>query len=113
MSHLITARQLPSSFQEFVVPKPNFCPSTQGTSPSSPAAGQLPESYNINEQLDCLVADRVHDNVSDGNSPNVDNEAHLICTFVDSTRNSLWSDVTTVDAEQTIIHNIHFVQNFV
>ena len=90
------------------MPKPNFCLSAQGTSSSS-AAGQLPESYNINEQLDSQVADRAHDNVLDGNSPNVDDKAYLIFTFVDSTRNSLCSDVTIVDAEQTIIHNTHFV----
>jgi hypothetical protein len=98
----------PIHFKSSVVPKPNFCLSALGTSSSSPA-GQLPESYNINEQLECQVADRAHDNVLDGNSPNVDDEAYLILTFVDSTRNSLWSDVNTVDAEQTIMHNTHFV----
>ena len=98
----------PICFKSSVVPKPNFCLSAQGTFSSGPA-GQLTKSYNVNEQLDCQVADRAHDNVLDGNSPNVDDEAYLIFTFVDSIRNSLWSDVTTVDAEQTIIHNTHFV----
>jgi len=95
------------------VPKPNFCLSAQDTSSSSPS-GQLPESYNINEQLDCQVADRAHNNVLDGNSPNADDEAYLILTFVDSTRNSLWSDVTTVDVNTPsyITHTLS-VQNTV
>jgi hypothetical protein len=108
MSYPITARELHNSFQEFCCAQTKLLPLSSRTSQAA-QQDSCQKVYNINEQLDCQVADRAHDNVLDGNSPNVDDEAYLILTFVDSTRNSLWSDVTTVDAEQSIIHNTHFV----
>ena len=88
-----------------------LCPNQ--TSASQPKAhlqaAQQDSCQKVTISMSSQVADRAHDSVLDGNSPNVDDEAYLILTFVESTRNSLWSDATTMDAEQTIIHKTYFV----
>jgi hypothetical protein len=79
----VTSNHCQTSSQFFggvpLCPNQNFYLTAQDTSSSGPP-GQFPESYNINQQLDCQVADRAHEIVLNGNSPNVDDEAYLTHT---------------------------------
>jgi hypothetical protein len=62
---------------------------------------QFQENHDINEHSTCQVADKIHDNVPDDTSPNVDAGVDVIPTFKDSMRIMMCPEVTVVDAEHT------------